>query len=428
MENGDLDLASDAKYSTVGIPCTKTCRLFPTTTQSKEGRQPAGHSQREASRRQVKMMDPQQLLAFEHGSVPRPPQLHSSMNNSTLDPGDREAPRRGRKEVAPPVEGELDATSLKPTTPVAHVKNFTSLNASMAVPNERGRRAVNGGTDELNATSLEPSTPMPYVTNFTSLNQSMVVPNQRGRREVSGGKDELDPTSLIPRTNELQLTAPVDRTTANVSALRSAAVLPAQAPPVLRGRYIAAEAHAVHSAGNGAAHITGGKQHVPPPSTTSWAEMPDGAGHSSLHAARHKTNANRHFFGEPIEGVVPGGPPAEYHQIKQSQQGINHRRGHFDGASYGKFRDPNEDKIPESGGVAREVPELLRYCSDELRRGRKSVPVPGENPEPARGGRRSLPVPGQDLEPTFTPRGRRQTDAHRQTFDGSVKSIIYGTG
>ena len=71
-------------------------------TIKKRRRQPAGHSQREASRRQVKMMDPQQLLAFEHGSVPRPPQLHSSMNNSTLDPGDREAPRRGRKEVAPP--------------------------------------------------------------------------------------------------------------------------------------------------------------------------------------------------------------------------------------------------------------------------------------------------------------------------------------
>ena len=143
------------------------------------------------------------------------------------------------------------------------------------------------------------------VSQTSHLNQSMVVPNQRGRRSERWQR-RIDPTSLIPRTNELQLTAPVDRTTANVSFV-GAAVLPAQAPPVLRGRYIAAEAHAVHSAGNGAAHITGGKQHTTAIDYFLGGDAPDGAGHSSLHAARHKTNANRHFFGEPIEGVVRGG-------------------------------------------------------------------------------------------------------------------------
>ena len=197
--------------------------------------------------------------------MPRPPPLTSSMNNSTLDPGACEPSRRGRREVAPPVNGELHATSLQPTTPIEHVTNFTSLNASMSVPNQRGRREVSGGPGELNAPSLEPSTPMEYVTNFTSLNTSMAVPNQRGRREVDCGADELNRTSLIPTAVEHHTVASLDRSIATVSSLRSASVLPEQAPPVLRGRYISAEAHAVHTAGNGAAHITGGKQHVPVP-------------------------------------------------------------------------------------------------------------------------------------------------------------------
>ena len=357
------------------------------------------------------MMDPQQALVFERGHVPRPPPLTSSMNNSTLDPGACEPSRRGRREVAPPVNGELHATSLQPTTPIEHVTNFTSLNASMSVPNQRGRREVSGGPGELNAPSLEPSTPMEYVTNFTSLNTSMAVPNQRGRREVDCGADELNRTSLIPTAVEHHTVASLDRSIATVSSLRSASVLPEQAPPVLRGRYISAEAHAVHTAGNGAAHITGGKQHVPVPATKAWAEMPDGAGHSLRHAARHQTNGNRHFFGEPVYGVVPGTEAAEYHQIKQSQQGINHRMGHFDGASYGKFRDPEQDQTPESGGVAREVPELLRYSSGELRRGRKGLPVPGAN-----------------SEAPLTPGRRKPTLAHRDNFDGAeARSLICGS-
>ena len=247
----------------------------------------------------------------------------------------------------------------------------------------------------------------PSSINLTSLVPTEDNVSQRGRRRVeptnSSISGELPLSSLEPQNASAPPSgrAPSPDRWAP-SALNESTLLPQDPQPAVP-KYYSQQANAVHNAGNSMAHVTGGKQHVTAPSTTAWVDVPDGAGHSSRHAARLETRGSQHFFGQPVYttnadiGSAPFHGPRHY----SSEQSV--------GAIA-----PDAAGMPNPSVAPGEVSDGLRAdAHPATRRGRREVPVPVASEA--------------DAQMPLTPGGRRQTQAHRETFGGqTASSLIYG--
>ena len=232
---------------------------------------------------------------------------------------------------------------------------------------------------------------MQHPMHFTSsVHVSSLIPGEqksmhRTKRAVAHREGILHHTSLIPAAAHEQS-----------QQQRKSGYRPAQHPPTsklnestllplvkeeVEHKYHASAAYQVHSAGNGVAHVTGGKQHIPSHGASRWVEPADAAGQSSRQAARQEVSGSRHFFGQHVYDKGTGGL-APFHGI--------HGNPLAPSAGYGQ--------ASELGG---------RPAS---RRGRREVqPASVETEEPL--------TPGRVL----------QSSKHRMTFDSEgARSLISG--
>ena len=248
----------------------------------------------------------------------------------------------------------------------------------------------------------------PSAIGLTTLVPTEDYPFQRTRRRVeptnSSISGELHLSSLVPENVSSRQTGHwrlgpdgFPPSTTNQSTL------PTLDPQPAIPKYYSEQAKAVHNAGNSMAHITGGKQHKAEGSTKAWVEVPDGAGHSSRHAARLETRGSHHFFGQPV-----------YTTNSELSFSPFHGPRHYSSEQSVCATAPDAAGLPNPFASPGEVSEGLRAdARPASRRGRREVPVP-------------LPS-AADAQMPLTPGGRRRTAAHRETFGGhTASSLIYG--
>lgn len=176
-------------------------------------------------------------------------------------------------------------------------------------------------------------------------------------------------------------------------------------PPHASGTY-ASQVHAAQAAGDAAAHVTD-SSHPPAPGSAWGAEVANAAGASSAVAARKEASGSCHYFAQSVwpnrEGLEPFHGPQ-----KMSERGRHHHKGHW---------------IPGQPNLADGPPDELNHTPQQRspRRGKREVAVP---PVPAMSS--SRPDLVTDASPPITPGRRRQTAAHRETFDGCEMRALIG--